>query len=82
VDRAVRQRQLSDYTKILDNEFWHGFWEMIKKERNTHLHQQLGRGFSHTHERKCFDQGIYEAFNRFMEYPDRFLSEIRQELDE
>ena len=56
-------------------------WEMVGREQENHLHQQLGRGFAHTNERKCFDQGIYEAFERFKEYPDRYLKEISQEIE-
>jgi hypothetical protein len=80
-DRAVLQRLLEDYTNLGNNEFWNYFWRRVSKEQNHHLHQHLGRGFSHTHERKCFDQGIYEAFERFKEYPERFLDDIRREID-
>ena len=81
VDRAVRQRQLSDYTKILDNEFWHGFLRYVSGEAQYTLRQLASEAY--TEQKLRYWQGAYKALTLvFTEYPDRFLTQIRQELDE
>ena len=79
-DRVVLSRQLEDYTKLDDNEFWHAFLKYVEDEAQTTLRQLAKEEYE---DRKFrYWQGAYKALMLVHEvYPDRLLDEIRREID-
>jgi len=73
-------RQLEDYAKLVDNEFWHAFLEYVKDEAQTTLRNLAKEEYEDSKLR--YWQGAYRALTRvYEEYPDRLLKKIRQEID-
>lgn len=80
VDKLVLQKQLEDYTKLVDNEFWHRFLEYVAEEAQQKL-KECGKE-EYTDMKLRYWQGAHKALKKvYEEYPDRLLKEIRQEID-
>lgn len=78
--RLALQRQLEDYNKLAENEFWHKFLRYIKEEAYVTL-KSLAKE-EYTEQKLRYWQGAYKALTRVCEeYPDRILKEIRREID-
>lgn len=78
--RIALQRQLEDFNKLAENEFWHKFLRYIEEEAQDMLRQLASE--SYTEQKLRYWQGAYKALSLvYKEYPDRILKEIRQEID-
>ena len=79
-DRAALQHQLEDYTKLVDNEFWHAFLKYVEDEAQGKL-KECGKE-EYTDSKLRYWQGAHKALKLvYEEYPVRLLDEIRREID-
>lgn len=83
-NRLYRQRQLDDYSKLGENEFWHGFLKFIREQAHSALRRCAGE--TYTEQKIRYWQGAYWALDMINndtqdDLISQYLKKIKEEAD-